>query len=229
MYTGRFSPNQPSVFLSGSAVLPLQHRRHTVQLDGRYFRDVLIAGLGQRPSVVLPFVVQQQRVLRAHRVAAKLDSSRRRHHRPFRRAPRRPLPTAPIVPIVRHGHGHQRRDVLQPGDRGKGGLLELETGIRAGHAGRASQRSDIGEFPQRLEGGQRTGAEHLDAQQCVAQVSVRQDEPDRDQLQNNDGVHGQRDQRYDLRINKTNIDIYVCMCVYIVESHTFEVLQLPKI
>lgn len=35
----------------------------------------------------------------------------------------------------------------------------------------------------------------MDAQQRAAQIPVRQVEPDRNQLQNNDGVHGRRNQR----------------------------------
>lgn len=194
--TGHFAQNQPSLFLPGPAVLPLQHRRHRVQLDGRYFRHVPVAAAGPaRPRAVLSLDVQQQRVLRAHGLAAELHAPVRRSRRAFCRAQRFPVHPAPVVPVVQHGHGHQGRDVLQPGHQGPGGLLELGPGIRARHAGDTVQRYGVGEFSQRSEGGQGARAEDMDAQQRASQIPVRQVESGRNQLQNNDGVHGRYNQR----------------------------------
>lgn len=199
---GHVAPDQPSVLLPGPVVLPLQHGRHHVQLDGRHFRHVPVAAGRERPRAVLPLAVQPQRVPRADRVAAERDAAAGRHHRALRGAQRLAVRAPRVVPVVRHGHGQQGRDVLQPGDPRHGGLLELETRFRAGHAGRAGHgRRAAGrdELPERSESGQGTGAARVGAQQRVAQVPVRQDEPDRRQLPRDGGAHGRRGQRYGLR------------------------------
>lgn len=167
-----------------------------------------VAGRRERPIAVLPRDVQQQRVLRAHLVAAERDVERRRPDRTLRRVRPTPVRPARAVPIVRHGDGRQRRDVLQPGVQGRGGLLEREPRpVRAEHAGHAAQRFGWpGELPERPEGGQGACAADLDAQQRAAQVSVRKVEPRRNQLQGNDRVHGPRGQGHGLRVKRyTNL------------------------
>jgi len=70
--------------------------------------------------------------------------------------------------------------------------------VRVGHAGPIVQWLNTAQFPQRPQGGQGASAKSVDAQQQSAQVYVRQNEPEPDQLPDNDGVHGRRRQRYRL-------------------------------
>lgn len=174
VHAGRIAAHQPPVLLSGPVALSLQRGRHHVQLDGRHLRHVPVAGRGrQRPATVLPRHVQQRRVLRADRVTAERVAERRRPDRALRRV--RPAPVRPAagVPIVRHGHGRQRRDVLRAGVPGRSGLLEHRPAVRARHAGHAAPALRARQLPQRPEGGQGARAARLDAQQRAAQVPVR--------------------------------------------------------
>lgn len=199
---GQFAQDQSSVLLSGPAVLQLQNRRHNVQLDGRHFRHVPVAA-GHGPSAVLPLAVQPERVLRADGRAAERDAARGRPHRAFRAAQRLAVRAPRLVPGDRHGHGRQRRHVLQPGDQGRGGLLELQPGLRARHAGRAVLLLLLrgAQLSQRPQGGQGVPrAAGVDAQQRVAQVPVRQSGSQPGQLQNNHGVHGRRGQGHGVRM-----------------------------
>lgn len=104
----------------------------------------------------------------------------------------------PVVPVVRHGRGRERRHVLQPGDRGQGGLLGHQAAVRAGHAGPAAHRAHAAQLPQRPQGGQGARATGLGAQQRAAQVPVRQNGREPDQLPGYGGVHGRCRQRYGL-------------------------------